>query len=76
ITSITERMRQVQIGKAVSCDSFFDSYSKQEIVTTFMALLELMKSGVIYADQENNYSEILLFNTDSQQEDTTEVEVT
>ena len=40
--------------KAVSFDSFFDSYSKQEIVTTFMALLELMKTGAIYAEQENN----------------------
>jgi len=76
ITAISERMRQVQKGKAVSFDSFFDSYSKQEIVTTFMALLELMKTGVIYAEQENNYSEILLFNTETQQEDTTEVEET
>ncbi|MDU2288446.1 MAG: segregation/condensation protein A, partial [Enterococcus faecalis] len=76
ISAISERMRQVQKGKAVSFDSFFDSYSKQEIVTTFMALLELMKTGVIYAEQENNYSEILLFNTETQQEDTTEVEET
>lgn len=45
-------------------------------MTTFMALLELMKTGVIYAEQENNYSEILLFNTETQQEDTTEVEET
>lgn len=41
-----------------------------------MALLELMKTGAIYAEQENNYSEILLFNTETQQEDTTEVEET
>lgn len=41
-----------------------------------MALLELMKTGVIYAEQENNYSKILLFNTETQQEDTTEVEET
>lgn len=38
--------------------------------------LELMKTGAIYAEQENNYSEILLFNTETQQEDTTEVEET
>ncbi|MGC3161620.1 segregation/condensation protein A, partial [Enterococcus faecalis] len=44
ITAFSERMRQVQKGKAVSFDCFFDSNSKQEIVTTFMALLELMKT--------------------------------
>ncbi len=56
-------------GKAVSFDSFFDSYSKQEIVTTFMALLELMKSRRdLCREQENNYSEILfVFNTETQQ---------
>ena len=40
------RMRQ-QKGEGRSFDSFFDSYSKQEIATTFMALLELTKTGAI-----------------------------
>ncbi len=31
ITSISERVRQVQKGKAVSFDSFFDSYSNKKL---------------------------------------------
>ncbi|MGC3569753.1 segregation/condensation protein A, partial [Enterococcus faecalis] len=54
ITANSERMRQVQKGKAVSFDSYFDSYSKKENVTTFMALLEIKKTGVIYAVIEKN----------------------
>lgn len=44
-----------------SFESFFTSYNKSEIVTTFMALLELMKNGSIRVEQETNYSEIILY---------------
>lgn len=63
ITIITEKMKSLSRETCVNFDSFFTSYSKQEVVTTFMALLELMKKGVVYVEQEDNYSTILLYNT-------------
>ena len=42
-------------------DSFFESPSKSEVVTTFMALLELMKKGQIIAQQKENYESIMLY---------------
>lgn len=44
-----------------SFDSFFTSSSKSDVVTTFMALLELMKKGSIRVEQEENYSTITLY---------------
>ncbi len=44
-----------------SLESFLISYSKAEIVTTFMAMLELMKSRQVRVTQEENYSEIMLY---------------
>lgn len=63
ISVISDKMCQMKKGVAVAFDDFFSSYSKQEIVTTFMALLELMKTGDIHVQQEDNYGTILLFNT-------------
>ncbi|WP_265460171.1 segregation/condensation protein A [Enterococcus sp. HY326] len=45
-------------------ETFFTSFTKADIVTTFMALLELMKGGVIRAEQSGNYSQITLFPID------------
>jgi len=42
-------------------DSFFVSFTKPEIVITFMALLELMKNGRIKVKQTGNYETILLY---------------
>lgn len=39
----------------------FESPSKSEVVTTFMALLELMKKGQIIAQQKENYESIMLY---------------
>ena len=44
-----------------SLTSFMVSYSRTEIVTTFMAMLELMKNREIRVVQEDNYGEILLY---------------
>lgn len=63
IAIISEGMRSLSRETAINFDSFFTTYSKQEVVTTFMALLELMKKGVVYVEQEDNYSTILLYNT-------------
>ncbi|MBO0439064.1 segregation/condensation protein A [Candidatus Enterococcus ikei] len=72
ITTISEKMCQIDRDTPVNFESFFTSYSKQEIVTTFMALLELMKKGTVHVEQEGNYSTILLYNTSAEIESSTE----
>lgn len=66
--SIEERMAEIKRGVAHlstregrSLTSFMVSYSRTEIVTTFMAMLELMKNREIRVVQEANYGEILLY---------------
>lgn len=41
-------------------DSLFQSYSRNEIVTTFMALLELMKKKEVVVQQKDNYAPIFV----------------
>ncbi|OJG68817.1 segregation and condensation protein A [Enterococcus moraviensis] len=72
ITTISSKMCQLDRNTPVNFESFFTSYSKQEVVTTFMALLELMKKGVIHVEQEDNYSTILLYNISEEIESSTE----
>lgn len=72
ITTITQKMSQIDRNTPINFESFFTSYSKQEVVTTFMALLELMKKGIVYVEQEANYSTILLYNTSEEIETSTE----
>lgn len=72
IAAISEKMCQINRHTPINFESFFSSYSKQEIVTTFMALLELMKKGVIHVEQEDNYSTILLYNTSEKIDSSTE----
>ncbi|KAF1304220.1 MULTISPECIES: segregation/condensation protein A [Enterococcus] len=63
IKELQEKMRQFTGKRGRSFESFFVSYSKSEIVATFLALLELMKKGQIRAEQEKNYGEIMLYAT-------------
>ncbi len=72
IATISQKMCQMDHNTPIHFDSFFASYSKQEVVTTFMALLELMKKGVIHVEQEDNYSTILLYNRSEEIESSTE----
>lgn len=46
-------------GMAFEC--FCQTETKSEMIITFMALLELIKKGTIYAQQENNYDEIIIY---------------
>lgn len=62
ILSITEKMTGLDQQTPMNFEKFFSTYTKQEIVTTFMALLELIKNGSIYVEQQENYSTILLYN--------------
>jgi segregation and condensation protein A len=72
IATISERMAQIDRRTPVNFEDFFTSYSKQEIVTTFMALLELMKKGSIQVEQTENYSTILLYNALAEIDSSTE----
>lgn len=44
----------------VTFQSLFQTYSKKEMVTTFMAILELMKKKEIFVRQDQNYGDIYL----------------
>ena len=59
IIFVEERLKRNKQG--CTFDSFFESPSKTEIVTTFMAILEMMKNGQIVAQQEENYESIMLY---------------
>lgn len=65
-SSIEEKMNYIErelltANAGKTFDSFFTTYSRPEIVVTFMALLELMKNGKIRVEQTGNYETILLY---------------
>lgn len=71
--TIEEKMAELEVAvrklspkKGRSLESFFTTYSKSEIVTTFMALLELMKKGQVRVEQTDNYAEIMLYGVGEQ----------
>lgn len=55
--------------KGMPFESFLAQDSRQELVTVFMAMLELMKKNQIRVVQEENFQPILLFPTESLMED-------
>lgn len=75
LAELTDTIRQLKKDKPIKLESFFTTYSKQEIVTTFMALLELMKKHLVRVEQESNYGSILLYN-DHEEETTNDLEET
>lgn len=44
----------------VAFESLFTSFSRNEIITTFQALLEMLKRQRIFVTQENNFAEIII----------------
>lgn len=58
---IEERLATLENGEGCSFDSFFQAETKSEVVTTFMALLELMKKHKIHVEQSGNYETIMLY---------------
>lgn len=72
ISEISQKMYQIDRNTPMRFDAFFTSFSKQEVVTTFMALLELMKKGSIHVEQEDNYGTIFLYNRSEEIEASTE----
>lgn len=49
--------------------------SKVQVIVTFLAVLEMMKSGKIYASQEETFGEILILSKDEEEEESGETEI-
>ena len=58
---IRQKLKGLKDKGSVSFESLFERYHRMEIVTTFMAVLELMKEGEIVARQSDPTQPILLF---------------
>ncbi|MGX6977723.1 segregation/condensation protein A [Vagococcus elongatus] len=61
IKFIEQAMEDLPENKGLSFDTLFVTYSRGEIVTTFMALLELIKARRVTAQQENHLAPIYLY---------------
>lgn len=59
---IANMMKELPAKTGIPFGSLFVTYTKSEIVTTFMALLELIKSRKIIAKQDDNYEPIMMYN--------------
>lgn len=58
---IEHQIKQLRPNKGRTLTSLFTTYSKNEMVTTFLALLELMKNKKVHVEQKENYDEIMLY---------------
>lgn len=61
VVEIGNRLNVLPEGKGLFLESLFVQYTKDEMITTFMALLELMKKGLAVATQEETYAPIVIF---------------
>ncbi len=52
--------RMVKKGRCAFTDLFTDMYTKDEVITMFMAMLEMVKHSKLRISQKNNYGEIYL----------------
>ena len=52
--------RRVRQGRCTFTELFDEEFTKQEIVTMFMALLELIKLNRLHVSQDASYDEIYL----------------
>lgn len=58
---IEAQIKQLRPKVGRTLNSLFNTYSKTEVVTTFLALLELMKNKKVHVEQTENYQEIMLY---------------
>lgn len=61
IKEITEKMFHLKTSQGLTFNSLFYVFTRNEIVTTFMALLELIKAGEVVAKQASSTEPIVLF---------------
>lgn len=72
---ISNLMKELPLDQGVPFNSLFVTYTKGEIVTTFMAVLELVKSRTIVARQADNYEPIMMYRQDIIANDYQELEM-
>lgn len=61
VNQIRFKLDELNSDEGLPLENFFQNYTKDEMVTTFMALLELMKNGQATAKQIKNYDPILVY---------------
>ncbi|GCF92782.1 segregation and condensation protein A [Enterococcus florum] len=61
VAELNLQLDRLSAGEGISLDSLFTQYTKEELITTFMALLELMKKGAAVVQQEETYAPIVIF---------------
>ena len=64
--SVADQMKHIlevmRFEREYPCTSLFEpDFDKSDIVTTFLAVLELLKYGRLRAEQEENFGEIMLY---------------
>ncbi|WP_317943873.1 segregation/condensation protein A [Carnobacterium maltaromaticum] len=72
--TIVKRLKRLKKDEAILFDDFFQDPTKSEMVTTFMALLELIKEGAIWINQEEICGDILVYGSQDENETTQGVE--
>ncbi|MBF0319100.1 MAG: segregation/condensation protein A [Nitrospirae bacterium] len=58
IAIITERLELERDEKILFLSLFTDTATKMDVIITFLALLEMLKSGLVYAFQDGEFSHI------------------
>ncbi|HCM88683.1 MULTISPECIES: segregation/condensation protein A [Vagococcus] len=61
IQEILSQLFKVRVSEGIHFESLFNMFTRNEIVTTFLALLELVKSGEVIAKQSNKEEPIVLY---------------
>lgn len=62
MTFIRDLINNLPVNQHIPFESLFVSFSRGEIVTTFMAVLELIKTNQIAIEQKDNYEPIYIYN--------------
>ena len=66
---MTRITRMVKKGRCAFTDLFADMYTKDEVITMFMAMLEMVKHSKLRISQTSNYGEIYLEGIEQNQQD-------
>lgn len=69
IHDIQQILAALPVGTGQRFDDLFIDSSKNEIVTTFLALLELIRKGYAKVQQPGNYQQIMIFAVEEQKDE-------
>lgn len=70
--SVEEKIQRIKkiLGQQSKClfiDTFSDQPTKEEVIVTFLAVLELLKAKVLGVKQDKQFSDIILFTCDARE---------